>query len=344
MKILFIGSFGISNEGNFAQFQDFCINLGRKLSSSHIELLLCSPFEKSVDYELLMGVLSERNIKVTLRLFYPKSDLIEKKWYSILKKLPGGSYTHFTFGGFNLEEKEARKFAWLYCQLQALEEANIIVALGGNEDGASDLFFKIAETRKKIIIPITEFGGSARKVFNTLKYQIKDKLGETLYNKIYLEDLSELTIAALSNALHDGKVFLSNPKINFEPIFFLSYARARPAEADQIEMLLRRRNYVVLRDEVNIGAGDDLLNSISENIAKSNVFIAIWCKEYACSPYCYDELEEAIERHSEQKTELWIIRIEDVRIVPKKARDILYVDGFDRETIEGKILSLIEGL
>lgn len=75
---------------------------------------------------------------------------------------------------------------------------------------------------------------------------------------------------------------------------FISYARRRPCEADYIETLLRRRGVSVFRDESEFGAGKEIPVQIEENIYKSNTFIAVYCAEYACSPWCYDELELAL--------------------------------------------------
>lgn len=76
---------------------------------------------------------------------------------------------------------------------------------------------------------------------------------------------------------------------------FISYARKRPHEADYIETLLRRRNISVFRDESEFGAGEDIPIQIEEHIHRANTFIAVYCTEYACSPWCYDELELALD-------------------------------------------------
>lgn len=342
MRIMPIGS--CVSDDSYEELSRFCYQLGKELATKSIELILCSPFKMSFDFELLQGVLSVPNQACRLQLFYPSSDALEKKWYTLLEKLPKGAFIQFTYGGFDVEDLNARKFAWLYCQLQALEKADVVLAVGGNEDGASNLFFKIAENQRKNIIPIVQFGGMAKSVFNQRKYQILDAIGEDIFNKLYRQENLEVIIQTVSNRIANEETFLAQNKLDFEPVFFISYARKRPSEADHIEMILRRRNFTVLRDEKEIDAGEDVVNAISENIAKSNIFIAVWCKEYACSPYCIDEMEEALKRKAEQKTKLWIVRVEDIRIVPKNARNLLYVDAFDRESIEGKIIGLVDKL
>ncbi|RBN36059.1 hypothetical protein DMN50_37435, partial [Priestia megaterium] len=71
--------------------------------------------------------------------------------------------------------------------------------------------------------------------------------------------------------------------------------------------LLRRRNLQVFRDESKFGAGHAIPTLIEEAIYGANIFIAVWCTEYACSPWCFDEFELALDRADAEKIELWII-------------------------------------
>ncbi len=126
------------------------------------------------------------------------------------------------------------------------------------------------------------------------------------------------------------------------PNFFISYPRARPGEADHIEALLRCRNLEVFRDESNFGAGHAIPKQIEEAIYAANVFIAVWCAEYACSPWCFDEFELALNRLDSGKIKLWIICTDGTRIVPTRARNLHYYTVSSRQEIEGRILNLLE--
>ena len=129
-----------------------------------------------------------------------------------------------------------------------------------------------------------------------------------------------------------------------EPTFFISYARARPREADYVETLLRRRNHIVYRDEEEFEPSADTQAEIIKNIKRAGIFIALWCREYACSPWCSDELEIGLERHSEGLAELWIFCVDDTRIVPKAARSLINYPVDSREKLEAKILFLLTKL
>ena len=102
-------------------------------------------------------------------------------------------------------------------------------------------------------------------------------------------------------------------------------------EADYVETLIRRRNGVVYRDEEDFEPAAETQEEIIKNIKRSNVFVAIWCKEYACSSWCFDELELAIQRRKEGLSELWIFCVDDTRIGPRDAKRRIYYNVNSRE-------------
>jgi hypothetical protein len=130
---------------------------------------------------------------------------------------------------------------------------------------------------------------------------------------------------------------------NRQPVFFISYPR-RPTEADQVEAVLRRRNLPVFRDESELGAGHEIPAQIREAVHRADVFIALGCRECDCSSWCADELELALERRAAGKLQLWIICVDDTRIVPRGARDLLNYRIDSRKELEGQLVTLIEEL
>jgi hypothetical protein len=106
-------------------------------------------------------------------------------------------------------------------------------------------------------------------------------------------------------------------------------------------MLLLRKGCEVFRDEESFGAGQSIPGEIKEHIHRANVFIGIWCKEYACSPWCFDELELAIARNKANGLALWILRVDDTRILPPAARDLTSYHAHNREALERILLKLL---
>jgi hypothetical protein len=124
----------------------------------------------------------------------------------------------------------------------------------------------------------------------------------------------------------------------------LSYAKARPQEADFVEMILRRRHLLVLRDDKDFAPGAVLPSEIRDNIHKAEVFVAIWCREYACSPWCFDELELALDRSQSGAQTILLLNVDGTRVVPPRARDIVSYPATSRHDIEGYLLKFLERL
>jgi hypothetical protein len=162
----------------------------------------------------------------------------------------------------------------------------------------------------------------------------KDRIG-SLYQ-------SECASAAVSLIEELAANKTAAPRQGNPPRFFISYPRTRPAEADHIEMILRRRRLDVYRDERDFGAGRNLPHEIVAYIERSNVFIVVWCQEYACSPWCYDQLDLALKRCQDGNAQLWIMCVDETRIVHPGARSLLNFPSSTREQIERHLLTLLE--
>jgi hypothetical protein len=125
------------------------------------------------------------------------------------------------------------------------------------------------------------------------------------------------------------------------PVVFISYPRVRSEPADVVEMTLRRHGITVIRDEHDFGTGHAIPSEIREGIHRATVFVVTWCREYACSPHCFDELELALDRHERGELLLWIIAVDDTRVVPPRARTLLYQRGQTRDELMGTLSRLL---
>lgn len=331
MKIMIIGGKTEKNE-NWEKIKESCIKLGKVLRQKNHTLELCSPFEDSADYWVLKGYSSDVCSSAIVNYHYVKLDSIENQLqvletdYLKINKIPNI---------VNRSEKSKdMQYAWLLCQLEALECCQCILAIGGKNTGSANMLLRFAEGKRKLVIPFTIGGGAALQAYERREFQLKDKLGDAVYLLNGMEHF-ECIIEKL-----DEKVIKKSDEIGERKVF-ISYARKRPYEADYIEALLRRRNVSVFRDESEFGAGKEIPIQIEENIYKSNIFIAVYCAEYACSPWCYDELELALDLKEKEQIEIWILCVDNTRIVAKRARELVFYQVKSREEIEGKIVSLL---
>lgn len=237
-----------------------------------------------------------------------------------------------------IQDSKSKSYSWLLCQLQALESCQIIIAIGEKLDGSANMLLLLAESKRKQIIPLSFLAGAARESFLRRRYELADKFGD---NYVFFQDETKI-----AESIKLGEVSVSNnsttEKSLNSPNFFISYPRARPGEADYIEALIRRHNFQVFRDESDFGAGYAIPKQIEEAIYAADIFIAVWCAEYACSPWCFDELELALDRCEDGKLKLWIICTDETRIVPVRASNLNYYTVSTRDDIEGRMLKLLE--
>lgn len=340
MKVMFVGGLTESRESvDFAEqysiLQSAGHSLGEQFASRGHELILCSPFSDSLDHHVVGGASKLSAAKIEFH--YPNIPMVTEE---LKKLLPDAGDIRITRRPSSaVESSESainEQYSWLFAQLKALESCAGVVALGGKPSGAASLLFQLAVAKNKSILPLTFMGGAAVDYYDNYHWDLYDVLGKNLEYVTSIEDIDKAP--SLMEALIEGVPSRTEHR------FFISYARDRPQEADFVETLIRRRNGVVYRDEEDFEPAEDTQEEILKNIKRSNVFVAIWCKEYACSPWCFDELELAIERKKEGFLELWIFCVDDTRMVPKNARTLNYYPTNDRESIEAKVLHLMSRL
>lgn len=343
MKIFIIGGTTVTSgstgfEEELNVLKDSMEILGRELVTRGHEPVVCSPFPDSADFHVLKGIAAASKCShMTVSIHYPELPAV----VDALKVLLGeGALKNLRRYPCSIRKDHAgpedHQYAWLFAQLNALDSSAGVIAVGGKLSGSLALLFHLANARNKCVLPLTFLGGAARAHFDENYWDLKDLIPN---------DLSVLNDpSAIARAPVLLETMLTGNKGVEERTFFISYARARPNEADYVETLLRRRNHIVYRDEEHFEPSADTQTEIIKNIKRANVFVALWCREYACSPWCFDELQIGLERHGKGLAELWIFCVDDTRIVPKEARVLNYYRTTSREELEGRILFLLAKL
>lgn len=322
-----------------SELSSACVELGRSVASDAVEILVCSPFDDAADSFVLRGVAAhEERRNVGIRVHYIDSPQVRTKLDGLLSELKLTKVARIPNAPPRDESIEARRFAWLLCQIKALEEADVVFAIGGGLAGAANMLLLLAEAWRKPVLPFPYYGGAAKESFDRRRYDLVDRLGSKI-EKLHEKNAVSDALGFASDLVTPRSKGKDNPKQALR--FFISYPRARQAEADHVETMLRRRNLYVYRDEVDLGPGHSIPEEIRRAIYNCDVFIAIWCVEYACSPWCHDELELAMDRLAEAGLKLWLLRVDETRIVPQRARNLLLFDVRSRMELEGKVLDLI---
>lgn len=348
MKLFLIGGNAVSTDDPDFDAHSQCMRtaaaiIGESVASAGHELLVCSGFPGSADFEAVstaMKVLiADGESPARIGFYYPKCPSVATQIEGILEPSCASNVSRFPQAA-TLDDSGERPTVhdWLVAQLVAMENCNAVVALGGRADGAASVLLRLAESTGKPVLPFAFLGGAAEQSYQRLQYKLKDKLGEEV--SALVDECQASSTVALAHALIEHRSFGS--KSVDKPKFFISYPRARPEEADFVEMVLRRRQYVVYRDERDFGPGQLLQGEIDDCIHQATVFIALWCQEFACSPWCFDELELALELQQTKGLDVWLLCLDDTRVVPKNARSIVSYPAKSRMELEGHVISLLE--
>jgi hypothetical protein len=348
MKIFVIGGVSIpESQTGFAQQREIVhrtmTGLGHDLIKRGHDLLLCSPFETSVDPYVARGAAAGASERKggTVEFHHPASAEVSEalgRLKEALDPLHVVSIAHPPPA--DEKSKEAWKHAWLLSQLSAMEASNAVVAVGGQLSGPMSFLLPLAEARRKVLLPFQFLEGAAAGCFERQRYNLEDRLHERVEVLNNPDGISH--VADLLDCLSTDRV--PQLKTRQAPRFFISYAKARPKEADFVEMILRRRNLTVFRDDRDFVPGSPVDGEIGKYIQQADVFVGIWCSEYACSPWCFDELEEALQRNAAGQIAILLIRVDETRVVPKGARSLLSYEVRSREELEGLIIKLLDRL
>jgi hypothetical protein len=348
MRVFVIGGATLPGErladgAESASVRAVCRDLGRGIARAGHVAVVCSPFEDSADRHVLSGI-ADSAPHAPVEAHFPDTPDIRQRMREVVEQLGLSRVSYRPHQPPQGETDEAMRYAWLACQIAALDRAQVTVALGGRPDGAANLLLLVAEARQKPVLPIPALEGAAKHAFYRRQYELQDRLGTDVEA---LQDPSRSgEFIPLAERLADAALARAGQRTsgNSQPVIFISYPRARPADADYAETVLRRRNLTVFRDEHDLGASYGITDRIREAIHTADIFIALWSREYACSPWCADELELALERHSQHAMQLWILCVDDTRIVPRAARGLVHYRVDDRSGIEARLIALLEAL
>lgn len=326
MKCMIIGSCSPEAE-NFHEFKESCREIAEALVEKKVTLMISSLFDDSADYWVYKAF-SRKSTDIEIHyldIADVRSRIQEECVHRKVALIPY----------LNDSTELDLRYAYLFCQLNALKETDVIITVGGKNTGSATLLLSLADA-SKIIIPIIGYEGAAKAYYDKYRYKLSDRLSG---------QISLITTGSpkeIIDAFIDDNTIESTSTVTADKVF-ISYARDNSQWADMTEVFLRRRSINLFRDESDFTPGAPIQEYIMKELHSCNVFIALWCKEYACSPWCFDELEEALDLAQNGKMSIWILCVDNTRIVPKRARSLHHYTIKSRDELEGKLLQLLEG-
>jgi hypothetical protein len=338
MKLFFLG--GVPEGCDEGAAETLAATMGR-LGAAVVglghDVVVCSPYEGSIDREIVRGASSSQR-KPAIEIHFPDNEEIGRAVRDLGEKF-SVELQCFRHAPSTDTSQGGATYAWLLSQLFALDAAHVVVAAGGNLSGSANMLLHLAEARGKPVLALGHLGGAAARYLERQRYAFRDALGELepwLHRPEPMDDVGEI-LERLADVGQTRAV-----RGDRGARFFLSYPRDRQAEADLAETIFRRRGLTLLRDDLTFDPSGELQGEITRAIRSSDVFVALWSSGYACSPWCHDEMELALQLRDAGKIDIWLLQLDDTRVVPRGARGIVAHPGRSRDEFQANLIGLIE--
>ena len=342
MKIFVIGGLANSDEPQLLEKLKACATLvGSEVALRGHDLLICSPFEQTADVSALSGwatAAAADRIGGHLEVHLPDIAAVRERLDEVFKSKNVQNARQFLHAVPLLSDNQPNlQHAWLLAQLAALDACHGVISMGGRSEGTASLLLGLAATRRVPVLPLGFLGGAAAAHLDRQRFELADTLGPDADR---LPGAPEDTVCLLERLVErkavGGRQFAPPGR------FFISYPRERSAEADQVEALLRRRNGEVYRDDDAFEVGREVTEEIRRNILRSDVFVALYCKEFMLSPWCFDELELAFERSTKGLLRIALLCLDGSRVVPPQARALISYPCGSRTELETRVRAIVD--
>lgn len=161
MKVLVVGSCRTLGEQEKDDFRKACEELGVALVRKGHTLIMCSLSERTADRHVLVGANTVEGSHKVL-LFRPDPDIASVDPETIQD--PGSS---LTLQNLNIETEEPNG-GWRVVHLQAIRNADLVIAISGDSRGTGTLIYS-AEALEKAVIVVPGFGGVAAEAWRDFK-------------------------------------------------------------------------------------------------------------------------------------------------------------------------------
>ncbi|MFE0258196.1 TIR domain-containing protein [Streptomyces sp. NPDC059010] len=313
---------GVTGETNYPDYETpelthVCEQLGQAVAKAGAELIVCSPFPDSADLHTVIGYVRS-GVGRIVHLHSPRHPEVAEKQARMVEMLGGGHDTEIRNWYYpGPEDEDSKEQAWLLCQIQALEEADVVIAIGGRVSKTANTVLHLAEARRKPIVPFAFLGGASRRAYERRDWaRIYPALDHRrLMDRNAVADAMKIADQMLTARLR------THHNYNWPPRrVFISRARPDADFAQALEAHLSGAGIRALIGERELRPDRMVNPTIEDAVLSADLFVVLWSRSYALSRFCYDEIELALRRHKVGELQLWIINLDGSDIVPPEAR------------------------
>lgn len=310
----------IDSGAELPRLHNASLKVGRVLANAGAQLVICSPFPDSADYYAAMGYAEGKGSGV-VHLHSPRHPQVKEKRQLLIKTLgrEGLTIQEWGYPGPDNDDKEAWGQAWLLAQIQALERADVIVALGGKVSKTANTLLHLAEAKGLPIVPFSFLGGAAKRAFDRRDWK---RLNPGFDSSILERDDGIIETVNIANRLLTDQSYRAYDKSNPPKTVFVSFSHKDLEMANGLIRSLKQNGLEVLTGDAEIRTDQMVSASIEQAVTKSELCVILWSQNYALSPWCNDELNLASERHSHGQMGIWFFNLDDSLVVPNQARKL----------------------
>jgi nucleoside phosphorylase len=315
------------------------MRLGTVLARAGAQLIVCSPFPDSADYYAAMGY-ADAKAGGVIHFHSPLHPTVEGKRQLFRRTFgqPNLSFQDWNYPAPETDEQGSWSQAWLLAQIQALERADIVVALGGKVSKTAGTLLHLAEAKGLPIIPFAFLGGAAGRNYKRRDWaRLNPGFGaRILENESGVEQAVQIANRLILDRVKRSMGGDSRPKN-----VFISVARQDAAMGQALEDVLKSHGIEAVFGEREIVPDQLISTTIEHALRGSDIVAVLWSRSYAQSPWCYDELALALSLEALDRVKVWLFNLDDSSIVPTQARKLPAVSVRSEEGLRIAIKELL---
>lgn len=214
---------------------------------------------------------------------------------------------------------------WIVSHFRALRLADALLTIGGGV--STRLVGSYAASCQIPVLALNEYGGSSTEIYQLARHTYREAvpvLGDTPTREAAGQVVSFL------RSLTDSGSHRTHS-------YFISYSWANCSTADTLEVLLRRFDRMIFRDEGRVKIGQRLPDQLAASIEVADTFVALWSERYRDSDWCPSELDYAIasKARSGRPSRIAVVELDDT-LPPLLATSLLRIKADSPHPLEAR--------
>lgn len=315
------------------------LKLGAALANAGAQLLVCSPFPDSADYYTAMGY-ADAKAGGVIHFHSPSHPKVEEKRALLRQTLgrPDLMIQDWNYPGPETDDGDSWFQAWLLAQLQALDKADVVVALGGKVSKTANTLLHLAEAKGLPIVPFAFLGGAARRSYERRNWS---RLNPGFDPSILHTDEGIDQAVSIANQLLVDRVKRAASGGARPKTIFISVANQDAAMGEALGRALHGQGLEAVFGDNLLEPGQMVPAAIEQGIRRSEVTAVMWSRAYAQSAWCYDELSLALSLEALGMMKIWLFNLDDSPIVHAGARKLAAMSIRSPDSLKNVVTELL---